>query len=132
MPRSQSSISKRQKSKITYFGQIFVTKCWIVISSCQKITLMLGYVAHLKRNSVFKVKVIIRGQKTNIVHIPPFRTIIMLCKALKIFWLNKLYYLLNISYYSCINYSSRLRPTIKCQVRNAMSLPQRTSIFVAT
>ena len=42
---------------------------------------MLGYVAHLKRNSVFKVNVILRGQRPKKVQIPPFRTITVLCKA---------------------------------------------------
>jgi len=61
-----------------------ITLLWIVgllYEFNKRLTLMKGYVAHSKRNSIFKVKVILRGQWPNHVQILPFRTITVLCKA---------------------------------------------------
>jgi len=82
-----------------------ITLLWIVgllYEFNKRLTLMKGYVAHSKRNSIFKVKVILRGQRPNYVQILPFRTITVLCKAyFQIVWeksLKILIYTLKLSY----------------------------------
>jgi len=96
---------------------------------------MKGYVTHSKRNSIFKVNVVLRGQRPNKVKILPYRTITVLCKALfKIVWEKSF----NIE---CIPYNFPILPglvalrqqqSLECHICNAMSLPQRTRISVAT
>jgi len=96
MPGGQSSISKCQKSKISCFDHNFVMHSFFLYEFNKRLTPMKGYVAHSKRNSIFKVKVILTDQRPNKVQILPFRTISVLCKAFFPNSLGKVFKLLNI------------------------------------